>query len=76
MINAETILNIFGISISCIGTVFTLYKIIFTKTSYMGTAQQLDNTQQDFRKEKHIAILGMFLITLGSVLQILTNIIF
>ena len=64
------ILNIFGILLIMIGTIFSLWQIISTEQSFVGTAKDWDTKQEQFKKEKRCVIIGMVLIVFGSLLQI------
>lgn len=60
-----------GIILVFIGTIFSLWSILYTKTSYMGTALQHDQQQETFKKDKKNVIIGSSLISIGSLLQII-----
>ncbi len=60
-----------GIVLVLIGTVLSLWSILCTKTSYMGTALQHDQQQEDFKKNKRNVAIGSSLIFIGSILQII-----
>lgn len=64
--------NIIGILSTTIGTVLSLWSILFTKSEYMGTCQQYANINDDFKKQKKWVIFGTALIILGSSLQIIS----
>lgn len=69
----DKILNIIGIVIVAIGSVLSLWTIITTKTSFVGTCADLDSKSEQFKKEKLLVILGCILIISGSILQIISN---
>lgn len=64
------LLSAIGILLVLIGTVFSLWSILWTKTKDVGTAGYNDNHQDYFRKDKIRVVLGTVLISLGSLLQI------
>lgn len=63
---------VIGIIITTFGTILSLWTILSTKVSDMGTAAKHDNQQNDFKKEKKIVIVGSFLIVIGSAMQIIS----
>lgn len=65
------IFSTIGIILVLVGTVFSLWSILGTKISYMGTVQQHENQQPDFKKDKRNVIIGASLIFIGSVLQVM-----
>ena len=67
------ILNISGILLIMIGTSFSLWKIISTKQSFVGTAKDWDTKGEQFKKEKKCVEIGMILIVCGSLLQIIAQ---
>lgn len=69
----DKILNIIGIVIVAIGSVLSLWTIITTKTSFIGTCTDLDSKPEQFKKEKLLVVLGCILIISGSILQIISN---
>lgn len=60
-----------GIILVFTGTVFSLWSILSTKTSKVGTANYHDQQQDCFKRDKQKVILGTFLIFVGSILQII-----
>ena len=62
--------SVVGIVFVMIGTVFSLWSVIGTKTKEVGTAGKEDRKQEDFKKDKRNVIIGIILIILGSSLQI------
>lgn len=69
----KIILNVIGIAIVAIGSVLSLWIIITTKTSFVGTCADLDSKPEQFKKEKPLVILGCILIISGSILQTISN---
>ena len=67
----ENYLTVAGIAINTIGTVFTLWTILSTKISYVGTAMHHDNQANDFSEEKRRVKIGLIGIILGNILQVL-----
>lgn len=49
----KIILNVIGIVIVAIGSVLSLWIIITTKTSFVGTCADLDSKPEQFKKENH-----------------------
>lgn len=70
----QKIISVIGILVVMIGTIFSLWSIITTKTKNVGTAQYFDNQQEYFRKDKKKVIIGAILIFVGSIMQILGTI--
>lgn len=70
----QKIISVIGILVVMIGTIFSLWSIITTKTKIVGTAQYFDNQQEYFRKDKKKVIIGAILIFVGSIMQILGTI--
>lgn len=66
-------LNIVGILIVAFGSVLSLWTIITTKTSFVGTCADYDSKPKQFKKEKMLVIVGCILIISGSILQIISN---
>lgn len=62
--------SIVGIFLVMIGTIFSLWSILSTKTEDVGTAWKEDHKQDDFRKDKRKVIIGTILIIVGSMFQI------
>lgn len=60
-----------GIVFVMIGTVFSLWSVIGTKTREVGTAEKEDRKQEDFKKDKRNVFIGIMFIISGSVLQII-----
>lgn len=69
----DKILNVIGIATVAIGSVLSLWTIITTKTSFVGTCADWDSKPEQFKKEKLLVILGCVLIVSGSILQIISN---
>ena len=69
----EKILNVIGIVMVAIGSVLSLWTIITTKTSFVGTCADWDSKPEQFKKEKLLVILGCILIVSGSISQIVAN---
>lgn len=61
-----------GIIFNTIGTLLTLWTIFATKSSYVGTAEELDNRGKAFSKEKKNVIIGFVIIVIGNSLQIVS----
>ena len=49
----KIILNVIGIAIVAIGSVLSLWIIITTKTSFVGTCADVDSKPEQFKKENH-----------------------
>lgn len=69
----KIILNVIGIVIVAMGSVLSLWTIITTKISFVGTCADLDSKPEQFKKEKSLVILGCILIIGGLILQIISN---
>lgn len=69
----DKIINIVGIILVAVGSVLSLWTIITTKTSFVGTCDDWDSKQEQFKKEKVLVFIGCVLIVVGSVLQICSN---
>lgn len=69
----DKIINIIGIILVAAGSVLSLWTIITTKTSFVGTCGDWDSKPEQFEKEKVLVIIGCVLIIVGSVLQICSN---
>ena len=67
----DKILNVIGIILVMIGTVFSLWSILSTKEKYYGTCEWFSNLSDDFKKDKKKVIIGIILIVMGSILQII-----
>lgn len=63
-------LSAIGIVLVLIGTVFSLWSILGTAPNKVQTADDHDNQQNNFRKNKPRVVFGTVLISLGSLLQI------
>jgi len=63
-------LNIIGITLSFIGTLFTLALIIFTKADGSYNYDDLKNTGKTQKKNKRLSMIGLFLITVGFAIQL------
>ena len=59
-----------GITISVIGTVFTLWTVMTTQSKTAGTWGELADRHKQFPKEKRRVIIGCVLIALGGAAQI------
>lgn len=66
----DKILSAIGIVLVMIGTIFSLWSILATKTKYYGTCDWYSKLQDDFKKDKKKVIIGAILIIIGSVFQI------
>lgn len=68
-------INIIGIILVAIGSVLSIWTIITTKTSFVGTCADLDSKPEQFKNEKILVVIGCFLIIIGSLFQIYSNLI-
>ncbi len=66
----NTYINIGGIVLTSIGIVLSLWSIITTKTSSVGTCEYQRKEPERFSKEKKLVIIGCVFIILGAVMQI------
>lgn len=66
--------SIIGIVLVFIGTAFSLWSIITNDTKKAGTWECLKDGEIDAKKEKKNVIIGIFLIFVGSALQIVGTI--
>ena len=64
------IVSVIGIILVMIGTIFSLWSILSTKATYVGTACWHDHQQESFKKDKTKVIIGTALIVAGSMFQI------
>ncbi len=60
-----------GIILVFAGTIFSLWSILNTKSTNVGTAYYHDHQQNYFKKDKAKVILGTVLIFIGSLSQII-----
>lgn len=65
------IISAVGIVLVLFGTILSLWSILGTKTKNIGTANYYDNQQDNFKKDKIKVLIGIILISLGSLLQII-----
>ena len=65
------ILSTIGIFLVVTGTIFSLWSILGTKGSDVGTAYWHDHQQESFKKDKLKVIIGTVLIVMGSIFQII-----
>ena len=63
-------LNIFGIVLSFLGTVFTLALLIFSKSDKTFSYDDMKNLGESQYKNKRYSMIGLFLITIGFCIQI------
>lgn len=63
-------INIIGLILVMIGTIFSLWSVLGTKSANIQTAKFQDNQQEYFKKDKKKVIIGIMLIILGTILQI------
>lgn len=59
-----------GIVFVMIGTIFSLWSVLGTKSDYVQTVDWHDHQQENFRKDKKKVIIGTVLIITGSLCQI------
>jgi len=64
-------ISIAGIILVMIGTIFSLWSILGTKSNYVQTMDWFDHQQENFKKDKKKVIIGTVLIVTGSILQII-----
>lgn len=69
----DKVINVIGIVIVAFGSVLSLWTIITTKTSFVGTCADWDSKPEQLKKEKPLVVLGCIFIVSGSILQILSN---
>lgn len=69
----DKIINVMGIILVAFGSVLSLWTIITTKTSFVGTCDDWDSKPKQFKKEKVLVIIGCILIIIGSGFQIYSN---
>ncbi len=63
-------LNILGISLSFVGTVFTLALLIFGKSEPEFSYSELKDMGKKNSKNKILSIIGLVLITVGFIIQL------
>ena len=63
-------ISAFGIILVMIGTIFSLWSILGTKSNYVGTVKWFNEQHDNFKKDKKKVIIGTILIIIGSILQI------
>lgn len=68
----NTYINIGGIVLTSIGSVISLWSIMTTKTSFVGTCEYQRTEPERFSKEKKLVIIGCIFIILGAVMQIVS----
>lgn len=66
------IFTVVGIVMSVIGTIFSLWSVLGTRSSYVQTASWYDHQQENFKKDKKKVIVGTILIVIGSLFQIIS----
>lgn len=66
----DKFLSAIGIVLVMIGTIFSLWFILATKTQYYGTCGWFSNLQDNFKRDKKKVIIGTMLIIIGSIFQI------
>jgi len=64
-------MSVVGIFVVMTGTILSLWSIITTKTSFVGTCADWDSKSEQFKKEKILVVVGCILIVFGSILQII-----
>ncbi len=65
------IISVIGIFVVMIGTILSLWRIITTKSFFVGTCADWDSKSEQFKKEKLLVVSGCILIVIGSILQII-----
>ena len=60
-----------GIISVMIGTIFSLWSVLTTKTQYYGTYRWVSDLHDNFKKDKKKVVIGIILIIIGSILQIM-----
>ena len=68
---ASIIISIAGILFVAFGTVWSVWSVISANIKYIGTYAELARRREDFIRQRKQVIRGMFLIGIGSVLQII-----
>lgn len=65
------VLSVIGIIMVMIGTILSLWSIITTNSSFVGTVASLNGEwiQKEFKKQKKQVVIGCIIILIGSVLQ-------
>lgn len=66
------IFTIVGIILTMIGTIFSLWSVLGTKSNYVQTAAWCEHQQESFKKDKKRVIVGTVLIIIGSFFQIIS----
>ena len=71
MLSTNKIVTSIGIALVMIGTILSLWSVLNTKTSDVGTYDSCsgESQQQKFREQKRQVIIGIMLIVLGSLMQ-------
>lgn len=69
----DKLFNIIGIVLMAIGSFLSLWTIITTKTSFVGTYADWDSKSEQFKKEKMLVVIGCVLIVIGSIFQVCSN---
>ena len=64
------ILSTIGIVLVTIGTIFSLWSVLGTRTEDYGTCGWISNLYDSFKKDKKKVIIGTILIVVGSIFQI------
>lgn len=64
------IFTIIGIALVMIGTIFSLWSVLGTKSNYVQSAEWYDHQQENFKQDKKRVIVGTVLIIIGSLFQI------
>ena len=67
------LLNSVGIVLSIVGTIITLWTLLTTKNSEAGTWGEHAGRHEKFPKEKKKVKIGIAVITIGGVLQIVSQ---
>lgn len=63
-------ISIVGIILVMIGTIFSLWSILGTKSKYYGSVELFENQHTNFKQDKRRVIIGTAWIITGSILQI------
>lgn len=64
-------INILGLVLVMIGTIFSLWSVLGTRSDIVQTAGYQDHLQENFKKDKKKVVLGTILIILGTLFQII-----
>lgn len=67
----DKILSVLGIIFVMIGTIFSLWSVLVTKTKYYGTVAWIVELQENFKRDKMKIIIGTILIVIGTIFQII-----